>query len=202
MSLTDVATTGAQVEGGVGCLVTGAADGDQECWNALVKKFGPMVWAIGRSMLRSNAEAADVSQTVWLSLVEHLDTINQPERVGAWLATTTRRECLRVQQRSRRVVPADDEHRFDDADAQDDGLDVDMLKSERNSALWDAFEQLPESSQRLLTLLMVDPPMSYQDISAALEMPIGSIGPTRGRILAVLQREMLRRGVTAADSRL
>src|SRR4051812_28980911 len=91
----------------VGWLVGRAADGDQGAWNVLVDKFGGMVWAIARSMLRSTTEAADVSQTVWLSLVEHLDTIHQPERVGAWLATTTRRECLRVQERSKRVTPSD-----------------------------------------------------------------------------------------------
>ena len=77
-----------------------------------------------------------------------------------------------------------------------------MLSKERNEALWDAFAVLPESSQKLLTLLMVDPPMSYQDISTTLDMPIGSIGPTRARILAVLRREVLRRGITSVDSRL
>src|SRR3954451_1511549 len=151
-------------------------------------------------MGRSPAEAADVSQTVWLSLVEHLDTIHQPERVGAWLATTTRRECLRVQERSKRVTPSDDERRFDERQGPRDELDTDLLKIERDAALWRAFDTLPESSQQLLTLLMVDPPMSYQDISETLGMPVGSIGPTRGRILAVLQREALRCGLTSADA--
>ena len=129
-------------------------------------------------MGRSPAEAADVSQTVWLSLVEHLDTILQPERVGAWLATTTRRECFRVQQRAQRFTLVDDETRFDIVDHGLGSLDGGMLSKERNEALWDAFAVLPEPSQKLLTLLMVDPPMSYQDISSTLDMPIGSIGPT------------------------
>jgi RNA polymerase sigma factor (sigma-70 family) len=186
----------------VGRLVRRAAKGDQGSWDALVARFGPMVWSIARSMGRSPAEAADVSQTVWLSLVEHLDTILQPERVGAWLATTTRRECLRVQQRAQRFTLVDDETRFDDVDRGLGALDSGMLSKERNEALWDAFAVLPESSRKLLTLLMVDPPMSYQDISTTLDMPIGSIGPTRARILAVLRREVLRRGITSVDSRL
>ncbi|HEX2381338.1 MAG TPA: sigma-70 family RNA polymerase sigma factor [Acidimicrobiales bacterium] len=186
----------------VGWLVRRAAKGDQRSWDALVSRFGPMVWSIARSMGRSPAEASDVSQTVWLSLVEHLDTILQPERVGAWLATTTRRECLRVQQRAQRFILVDDETRFDDVDHGLGSLDVAMLSKERNEALWDAFAVLPESSQKLLSLLMVDPPMSYQDISSTLDMPIGSIGPTRARVLAVLRREVLRRGITSIDSRL
>jgi RNA polymerase sigma factor (sigma-70 family) len=152
-------------------------------------------------MGRSPAEAADVSQTVWLSLLEHLDTILQPERVGAWLATTTR-ECLRVQQRAQRFTLVDDETRFDDVDQGLGSVDTGMLSKERNEALWDAFAVLPEPSRKLLTLLMVDPPMSYQDISSTLDMPIGSIGPTRARVLAVLRREVLRRGITSVDSRL
>jgi RNA polymerase sigma factor (sigma-70 family) len=161
-----------------------------------------MVWSIARSMGRSPAEAADVSQTVWLSLVEHLHTICQPERVGAWLATTTRRECLRVQQRAQRLTLVDDESKFDDIDQDVRGLDTGMLSEERDTALWEAFGTLPESSRKLLTLLMVDPPMSYQDISTTLDMPIGSIGPTRARVLAVLRREVVRRGVTPVDARL
>jgi RNA polymerase sigma factor (sigma-70 family) len=169
-------------------LVRRAAGGDQASWDGLVARFGPMVWSIARSMGRSPAEAADVSQTVWLSLVEHLDTILQPERVGAWLATTTRRECLRVQQRAQRFTLVDDETRFDDVDQGLGSLDSGMLSKERNEALWDAFLVLPESSRKLLTLLMVDPPISYQDISTTLDMPIGSIGPTRARALDRLSR--------------
>lgn len=186
----------------VGELLLRAAKGDQRSWDALVERFAPMVWSIARSMGRSPAEAADVSQTVWLSLIEHADSIYQPERVGAWLATTTRRECLRVQQRSQRLALVDDEAKFDDVDVGSRPLDVGMLSTERDGALWEAFAALPESSQTLLALLMVDPPMSYQDISDTLDMPIGSIGPTRARILAVLRREVVRRGVTPADGHL
>ena len=123
----------------VGRLVRRAARGDQVSWDALVARFGPMVWSIARSMGRSPAEAADVSQTVWLSLLEHLDTILQPERVGAWLATTTRRECLRVQQRAQRFTLVDDETRFDDVDQGLGSVDTGMLSKERNEALWDTF---------------------------------------------------------------
>src|SRR3954447_22804902 len=139
MTMTETTTdTGTRIDD-VAELVRRSGTGDQRSWDALVARFGAMVWSIARSMGRSPAEAADVSQTVWLSLVEHLDTINQPERVGAWLATTTRRECLRVQERSKRVTPSDDERRFDERQGPRDELDTDLLKIERDAALWRAF---------------------------------------------------------------
>ncbi|HLY48738.1 MAG TPA: sigma-70 family RNA polymerase sigma factor, partial [Solirubrobacteraceae bacterium] len=86
-------------------LVRRATQGDQQAWNGLVDRFAATVWAIARAHRLNEASAADVSQTTWLRLVEHLDTIKQPERVGAWLATTARRESLRVLRVSARQVP-------------------------------------------------------------------------------------------------
>ena len=77
-------------------LVFAAKAGDSQAWNALVDRFASTVWAVARAHRLSAADAADVSQTTWMRLVEHLDRIEQPERVGAWLATTARRESLRI----------------------------------------------------------------------------------------------------------
>jgi DNA-directed RNA polymerase specialized sigma24 family protein len=82
----------------------GASGGDSRAWDALVQRYANLVWAVARSHRLSSADAADVSQTTWLRLVEHLDRINQPERLGAWLATTARRESLAAIRRGGRHV--------------------------------------------------------------------------------------------------
>ena len=80
--------------GDVATVVRAARVGDQAAWNELVDRFGSLVWAVCRSHRLGREEAADVSQIVWMRLLTHLPTLRQPERVGAWLATTTRNECL------------------------------------------------------------------------------------------------------------
>src|SRR5436309_1881414 len=82
-------------------LVRAAAAGDHASWETLVDRFGGLVWAIARAHRLTSADAADVSQTTWLLLVEHLDRIRRPELVGSWLASTAHRECLRVLRQAR-----------------------------------------------------------------------------------------------------
>ena len=167
----------------VSVLVKRAADGDQAAWDALVDRYTNLLWSVARGYRLERADAADVIQVAWLRLVEHLPRLRDPERVGAWLATTVRRECLQViATRKRRGGPVDDEIL---TTLPDDAAPVDarLLTDERDRQLWQVFSALPERCQRLLRVLMADPPPSYQDVSAALEMPVGSIGPTRARCL-------------------
>jgi RNA polymerase sigma factor (sigma-70 family) len=167
-------------------LVPAAADGDQEAWDALVDRFAGLVWSIARGHRLSPADAADVSQTTWLRLVEHLGRIRDPERVGAWLAATARHECLRVIRHAGRFVA--------DGDVDLDAVGTDpepsalLLATERTAALWKAVEALPERCRTLIRVLMADPPPSYEDVAEAFDMPIGSIGPTRARCLEQLKR--------------
>jgi RNA polymerase sigma factor (sigma-70 family) len=170
---------------------------DYRAWARLVEEFSGMVWAIARAHRLSNADAADVAQSTWLRLLEQLDSIREPERVGAWLATTARRECLRVLRMADRQVLSGDE--LPGADCTDSALE-DMLRAERDEALWRAFSRLRASDQALLRLLMADPRPAYEEISAALDMPIGSIGPTRARALQRLRDELDREaGVPPRD---
>src|SRR4051794_30382531 len=160
-------------------LVRAAAEGDQAAWHELVDRYNGLVWSVARAHRLSTVDASDVVQTTWLRLVENLDRLQEPERVGAWLATTARRESLRSLRFSARVVPTETEL------LPDPGTDAPaaaaLLASERDRALWTAFGGLSKRCQVLLRLLVADPPPSYEDVGAALDMPIGSIGPTRQR---------------------
>jgi RNA polymerase sigma factor (sigma-70 family) len=167
-----------------------AAGGDPAGWDALVDQFGALVWSVARTHRLSAADAADVSQTTWLRLVEHLEEIKQPERLGAWLATTARRECLAVIRRRSRLIPVDDGADLDEASLDEPPPEGPLLEAEEHSILAVAFGRLAERCQRLLRMLMVDPPPHYEDVAAALEIPIGSIGPTRARCLERLKREV------------
>jgi RNA polymerase sigma factor (sigma-70 family) len=166
-------------------LVGAAAIGDQAAWDALVDRFSGLVWSIARAHRLSDADAADVSQTTWLRLVEHLGRLRDPESVGAWLAATARHECLRLIRHAGRFVFDDDAFETADSDPLPDAL---LIAGEREVALWRAIEALSDRCRTLIRVLMTEPAPSYEEIAAALDMPIGSIGPTRARCLEQLRR--------------
>jgi len=175
-------------------LVGDAARGDSAAWAALVDRLAPLVWCVVRGYRLSPQDASDVSQTTWLRLAENIDRLRQPERVAAWLATTAGRECLALIKRNQHQVPTDDEFLAEVPDHDPAGLpEVSSLRSEEQAELWDAFSTLPQRSQVLLRLLFADPPPSYQEIAAATGMRVGSIGPTRGRLLQELRARLLLR---------
>ncbi|HEX8133748.1 MAG TPA: sigma-70 family RNA polymerase sigma factor [Actinomycetes bacterium] len=169
-------------------LVRAAADGDQRAWEGLIARFGGLVWSVARAHGLSRADAADVSQTAWLRLVEHLHRLRDPERVGTWLASTTRHEALRTLRRAGRQLPVGDEAELEGSSPVVDPPEARMLAAERSDLLWRAFAALPARCQALLRVLMADPPPSYQQVAVAMDMPIGSIGPTRGRCLDRLRQ--------------
>jgi RNA polymerase sigma factor (sigma-70 family) len=173
-------------------LVGAAIAGDECAWNALVSEFGGMIWAVARAHRLRDADASEVSQATWLRLFEHLGKLKDPARVGAWLATTARRECLRVLRENERcVVYGDDAPEHVSPDMSPDDV---ALLGERDEALWLSFARLRSSDQALLRLLMADPRPPYEEIAAALDMPVGSIGPTRQRALERLRNELRGRG--------
>ena len=180
----------------VAMLVQHARQGEAAAWDQLVERFLPLVCSvIARHRLRG-ADAEDVNQTVWLRLVEHLDDLHEPAALPGWIATTTRRECLRTMDRSRRALPADPLVSTtltsgDDAFAAPGSAEVDddLLRCEQQHALREALAGLPEDRRELLLLLLRDPPIPYREISALLRIPVGSIGPTRARALEQLRRD-------------
>jgi DNA-directed RNA polymerase specialized sigma24 family protein len=85
----------------VTALVTRAANGEEQAWDALVERYAPLIWSICREHRLAGADAGDVGQRVWPQLVDHLDQVRDPAALPGWLATTTRRECARVQRAAR-----------------------------------------------------------------------------------------------------
>jgi RNA polymerase sigma factor (sigma-70 family) len=173
------------VEREVERIVRAAAGGDDAAWEELVARFGGLVWAVARGHRLSSADAADVVQCTWLKLVQHLPELRNPAAVGGWLATTARREAVRVLQASKQQIPCGDE--MLDRTADEPALDAELLRRERDATLWQAVEALRPEDRALVRMLAADPPASYSEISAALGMPTGSIGPTRARCLQRLR---------------
>lgn len=164
-----------------------AAAGDLQAWNRLVDQYGRLIWSITAKFKLAEGDAADVVQTTWMRLIEHIDRIDYPDRIGSWLASTARNECLRHVAARKRIVLVQEDGEFDSADHHEPPVDEALLANERAQDVRQAMAHLPSQWQRLLELLMADPPMSYAEISDQLGLPIGSIGPTRGRCLAKLR---------------
>lgn len=179
-------------------LVAAAAQGDQGAWTEIVARYTRLVWAVTRAHRLGPADAADVTQTVWLRLVEHLGRLREPEHLGGWLTTTTRHECLRVLRRSGRELP-DTEVGADVPGDPTDSPEWLLLSAESRRLVWLALGRLTPRCQSLLRALSAAPEASYADVSAALEIPIGSIGPTRARCLQHLRQQLGRDGALNDD---
>jgi RNA polymerase sigma factor (sigma-70 family) len=131
-------------------------------------------------------EIDDVVQTTWLRLLEHGDSIREPRALSAWLRTTARRESLRLLRMAGRAQPIDPAETLEEHDPGPD-LESGLLAAEAAAVLADAIAELPERQRRLMRMLIAEPARSYAEVSRALDMPIGSIGPTRERALARLR---------------
>ena len=171
-------------------LVKRAAGDDPAAWNEIVERYAPLVWSICTRFQLTAPDREDVGQNVWLLLVGQLGKLREPAALPGWLATTTHRECLRVvtaAHKSERLgTGLDDAVQFVDRTM----IDEEILMAERNAALRAAFAELPPRCQQLVGMLASDPPSSYAEISAALQIPVGSIGPQRGRCLDRMRKAL------------
>jgi RNA polymerase sigma factor (sigma-70 family) len=182
-------------------LVIRARNGDRSAWEALIDRYSPLTWSICRRYQLDRTDAEDVCQAVWLRLVEQLGNLRDPAALPGWIATTTQRECYRAQRARCRLATG---RQVPDAENVPDGQTIvaedELLTAERHAALREAFRDLPPSCQRLLALLIADPPMSYAQISARLGIPIGSIGPSRSRGLERLRRHPALAALISAEA--
>jgi RNA polymerase sigma factor (sigma-70 family) len=164
-----------------------AADGDQQAWDAIVERYSGLVWSVVRGFRLGGADAADVCQATWLRLVENVAMIQNGSGLGSWLATTARRESidlLRRRGREKLIDPTDDTEL---PPAAVESPEAPMLRAEEDRLLWQAILRLPGRCVQLLRTLCVDPAPSYAVVAAALDIPVGSVGPTRARCLNTLR---------------
>ncbi len=185
----------------IGDLVAAARGGDEAAWQQIVDRHARLVWSVVRGFRLGQAEASDVAQTVWLRLVENLPRVRDPAGLPGWLATTARRESIRALHRAHREVPS--EHALDDErPARDeDSPEWHLLTTERQREVWRAVSTLSDRCRLLLRALAYGAEDSYAQISAALGMPIGSIGPTRSRCLHHLEVALAGRHSDAPNRR-
>jgi RNA polymerase sigma factor (sigma-70 family) len=166
-------------------LVHRARSGDDTAWAALVQRFQPLVWASVRRVRIPVQDAEDASQITWLLLASNLRKLRDPEAIGGWLAVTARREALRLA--NRRVEPPLTEELLA-RPATDPPVDTEVLREEVRAQVRQAWLSLDRRCRDLLALLVDDPPASYSEIGRALDIPLGSVGPTRSRCLDRLRR--------------
>jgi RNA polymerase sigma factor (sigma-70 family) len=171
----------------LGLVVERAADGDEDAWRQLVGRFTPMLRGVARGFRLSPADVDDAVQVTWSRAFTHIRRLHEPEAIGGWLAVTARRECLRLLQRHVHEILIEEATAVDETDHSHPEAAV--LGAERLTALRAAVSRLPEHQRRLLAALLTMPGRSYEDVSAALGMPVGSIGPTRNRSLDRLRSD-------------
>jgi RNA polymerase sigma factor (sigma-70 family) len=184
----------------VGALVQSAVDGDAAAWKALVEGLSPLVWSVVRAHRLSDADGHEVYQTVWFRFAQHLGRIREPDKAGSWLASTARNECLKVIRGLTRLLPTDDPQVLDrvseDRTPEQSLIDAEDRadEAERIRLLWQEFEELGDRCRQLLRVLMASPPPSYVEVSVALGIAVGSIGPLRQRCLRRLRARLDARG--------
>ncbi|SEF15490.1 RNA polymerase sigma factor, sigma-70 family [Streptomyces sp. Ag109_O5-10] len=183
-----------------GALVRAAVDGDAAAWKALVEGLSPLVWSVVRAHRLSDADGHEVYQTVWFRFAQHLGRIREPDKAGSWLASTARNECLKVIRGLTRLLPTDDPQVLDrvseDRTPEQSLIDAEdeADEAERIRLLWQEFEELGDRCRQLLRVLMASPPPSYVEVSVALGIAVGSIGPLRQRCLRRLRARLDARG--------
>lgn len=170
------------------CMIAAQA-GDRSALNVLVNDLTPLLWHVARGNGLDRAAAEDVVQTVWLSLLRHLDRLVEPRAVAGWLIVATRREAHRAwRDRNGRPALSTDSA----VDMPDDRWlpEPEALRDDRDRRLWTAFNALSRRCQELLRLTVLAGRAEYRAVAEALSMPRGSIGPTRGRCLTQLRTRL------------
>jgi RNA polymerase sigma factor (sigma-70 family) len=166
-------------------LLECAAHGMESAWQDIVKRFSPLISTVCRRHGISGVDIQDVAGEVWLRLLANARTIRDPEALPGWLLTTTRNECLRLLHTRSRQIPTDTGLSGEPCQP---GLDARLIDDERRHAARQALAHLSQRDRQLLAMLFSDPPTPYKEISAALGIPVGAIGPTRARCLARARR--------------
>jgi RNA polymerase sigma factor (sigma-70 family) len=179
-------------------LLEAARKGDEEAWEQIVSRYQPLINAISRRHRLAPYDAHDVSQYVWMQLLGHICKLRESHALPGWISTTTTRRCYQILRTYGRSVSVDPLAigcfdlvgtiaRRMEGEAPF-GVDDDLLRAERCRAIRQGLAELTETQQQLLLMLVADPPVPYREISQLLNLAVGSIGPTRARLLKKLRR--------------
>jgi RNA polymerase sigma factor (sigma-70 family) len=180
-------------------VVREAMAGDERAWEELVDQYGGLLRAIAHGFRLAPDQAADAAQLTWTHLVENIGRVREPEKLGGWLASTMRRECIRLVGARRHEQLRDDWAR--EGFGHDQGPDRPMLEAERNAELWSAVDRLPARQRQIILALNAESPRTYEEVGAELSVAVGSIGPTRRRALRRLRELLASEDVVAAGAR-
>lgn len=192
ITLSDVSGTGVRWSASAAAF-TAWRDGDQTALEELVRLLSPTLWQVVRATGLDRASAEDVVQNTWLALVDHAPSISNPMAVAGWLCTTARREAWRVSKGIKRELATDDDTlgwSLPAANGPEDGV---VLRDDQDR-LRRCLSRISERCQVLLRMLAAGPRPEYAEVSEALDMPVGSIGPTRARCLEKLRVELVAEG--------
>lgn len=173
--------------------------GDRAAFDTLVEVVTPLMWRTVRGAGLDQVTGEDVLQAVWMSLLHSAGTIREPQTIVKWLLTSTRREAWRLSKRSRAdqarsgaVFGVDDEEVMAMPTQRETGPDEVVFRSERQRHLWRHVHELPGRCRQLLSVIAFADKPDYAHLAESLGMPVGSIGPTRGRCLAKLRDQLAR----------
>lgn len=170
-------------------LLERARAGEEAAWTELTGRFAQLLDGVARRYRLGAEDAADVAQTCWLRLLEHLDRIDDPRRLAGWLQTVARNECWRVlRARGRQQPLGDTADRLPDPSVAASPEDL-TVRNDSRRGVRRVVDGVPGAGGRVLRALLDQPGASYAELSTALQMPVGSIGPTRGRALARLRTD-------------
>jgi len=178
-------------------LVAAARQHDSAAYEELIRRYESCVWATVRRYRLSDADAHDVVQVTWLRLVENLDRVRSPDHLGGWLATTASRECLRLLRGRGREIQVAEERLVDHPDDRCPDPEKQTVDNSMAVLLWEQVNSLPARGRTLLRALTCHDAPAYAELSTLIEMPVGSIGPTRGRYLKRLREDLERAGLGA-----
>lgn len=173
-------------------LILACREGQTRAWRRLLSKYERIVFSIPLRYGLSREDAADVSQLTFTSLIKSMDRLREDSNLGAWLSTVARRHTWRMRSRDRRERASEF---FDETELLENALhlgrsDVDSIEHWELAEWLDAgLSELGGSCRDLLLALYFHPEQSsYAEVAARLNVPIGSIGPTRARCLKRLRR--------------
>ena len=181
-------------------LLGAARKGDEEAWQQIVDRYQSLITGISQRHRLAPSDAQDVSQYVWMQLVHHIDNLRDTRALPGWISVTTTHRCYEILRTCKRLISMDPlaTGQFDLINiterktASEGGFGVDdgLLRTEQRRAIRRGLAELTKTQQQLLLMLVADPPIPYREISQRMNLPIGSIGPTRARLLKKLRESI------------